>query len=681
MNDLRDESSLYLRQHADNPVDWQPWCETALETARESDRPILLSIGYSACHWCHVMAHESFEDEATARIMNRLFVNIKVDREERPDLDRIYQLSHQLLTGRGGGWPLTVFLDPADLVPFFAGTYFPPERRYGMPAFRELLQAIHRWYGENRQELGEQSARLRSALESIQAAPRDMPHGADEPFTQEVCEQAVQQIRSRFDPVHGGFGGAPRFPQAPLLEAVAALGREPAFKDLEERLEFSLERMALSGLRDHLDGGFFRYCVDGAWTIPHFEKMLYDNAMLLPLYAEGARRWNNTLLAATAEGIAGWLQDEMRQPSGGYAASIDADADGEEGGFHVWQAEQIDAGLDDSVSPLFRRAYGLDDGPNFEGRAWHLQRRKSAADLGDEFGLTEAEVEQQLAAARERLREIREERVHPTRDNKQLTSWNALLAGGLVRAARALGREDWLDRAAEILDFIRRELWQDGRLLAVFNAGEARFAAYLDDYAWLLSALLDYLSVRWEPVRLAFAMELAETLLERFEDLDAGGFFFSDASIQVPITRSMIFQDDATPAGNAGAILALNRLGRLVGEPRFTAAADRCLQRAGARLKESPLAHAGLLPALQDAVRPPPHLVIGGSDADATASLKQWVEANYRVDCFLIGPPDRSLPGILAGYGTAQPVSAWLCHGMRCLPPVQTRAELEPLLE
>ena len=680
MNHLSNESSLYLRQHADNPVDWRPWCEAALETARESDRPILLSIGYSACHWCHVMAHESFEDEATARIMNRLFVNIKVDREERPDLDRIYQLSHQLLTGRGGGWPLTVFLDPADLVPFFAGTYFPPERRFGMPAFPELLQAIHQWYGEHRHELGEQNARLQSALESIQAAPDGAAEIADEAFAKAVFERGADQVRSRFDPVHGGFGGAPRFPQAPLLEAVAALGREPASKDMQKHLEFSLEKMALSGLRDHLDGGFFRYCVDGSWTIPHFEKMLYDNAMLLPLYAEGARRWDNALLAATAEGIAGWLQDEMRQPSGGYAASIDADAGGEEGGFHVWQGEQVDACLDDSVGPLFRRAYGLDEGPNFEGRAWHLQRRKSSMELSDEFGLTETEVEARLGAARERLREVREARVHPTRDDKQLTSWNALLAGGLVRASTALDRGDWLDRAAEILDFIRRELWQDGRLMAVFNAGEARFDAYLDDYAWLLSALLDYLSARWEPARLTFAMELAEALLERFEDAADGGFFFSDASVQVPITRSMIFQDDATPAGNAGAILALNRLGRLVGETRYTAAADRCLQRAAARLKDSPLAHAGLLPALQDAVRPPPHLVIGGSDGDAGASLKRWVETNYRVDCFLVGSPDQSLPGILAEYSSAEPVTAWLCRGMRCLPPVRTRAELEPLL-
>jgi uncharacterized protein YyaL (SSP411 family) len=680
MNRLRNESSLYLRQHADNPVDWQPWCESALESARSLDRPILLSIGYSACHWCHVMAHESFEDEDTAEVMNRLFVNIKVDREERPDLDRVYQLSHQLLTGRGGGWPLTLFLDPFDHAPFFAGTYFPPERRHGLPAFREILEAIHQWYGEHRHELGQQNARLREALESLHTAPPDTAAPLDESQAAPVFERAAKQLRSRFDPVHGGFGGAPRFPQAPLLEAVAALAREAGCEDLQQPLEFTFEKMALSGLRDHLDGGFFRYCVDNTWTIPHFEKMLYDNAMLLPLYAEGARRWDNPLLAAAADGIAGWLQEEMLQPSGGYAASIDADADGEEGGFHVWRAGEVDACLDGLGRRLFFRAYGLDQAPNFEGRAWHLQRRASAAELGREFEMPETEVEAHLGAVRERLREIRAARIHPTKDDKQLASWNALLAGGFVRAARALGREDWLDRAAGILDFIQRDLWREGHLLAVFNAGEARFDAYLDDYAWLLDALLDYLSARWEPDRLAFGMQLADALLARFEDPDRGGFHFSDASVDVPLTRSMIFQDDATPAGNAGAIRALNRLARLLGEPRYASAAERCLRRATPQLRESPLAHASLLVALQDTVRPVPHLVIGGEDAEAAASLKGWVENGYRVDCFLIGPTDPNLPGQLSGYRTEAPVSAWLCRGMRCLPPAHSRAELKSLL-
>jgi len=680
MNRLGNEPSLYLRQHADNPVHWQPWDDEALQAARDSGRPILLSIGYSACHWCHVMAHESFEDPATADLMNRLFVNIKVDREERPDLDRVYQLAHQLLTGRGGGWPLTVFLDPTDQVPFFAGTYFPLARRYGMPAFREVLQAVHNWYTENRDEVGAQNDKLRAAVESIQGAGAGAALPADEDRAEQILRTAAEQLAARHDPDNGGYGGAPKFPQAPLLEAVAALAGSPAGAGLAGQLEFTLGRMAASGLRDHLDGGFFRYCVDGSWTIPHFEKMLYDNAMLLPLYAEGARRWGNPELEAAARGIADWLLSEMHAPGEGYAASIDADAGGHEGGFHVWRADEIESLLEPAEWPLFRRAYGLDLPPNFEGHAWHLQRRCGSAELAAEFGLPEDQVESLLARARRRLRREREARVHPTRDDKRLASWNALLAGGFARAGKALGEAEWIDRAEEILAFIQRALWTGDGLLAVYHAGSTRFAAYLDDYAWLLRALLDLLSARWSERWLGFAVEVADALLRRFEEQVAGGFYFSDASVEVPIARGMPFGDDATPAGNAVAILALNRLAHLLGEPRYAEAAERCLVRGLPRVAESPLGHASLLLALQDAVRPPPHLVIGGADADAGRALQQWAESRYRVDCYLVGSATAGLPGVLSGYGSAQPVTAWLCEGMRCLPPVGTREELEALM-
>jgi uncharacterized protein len=590
-NRLGHESSLYLRQHADNPVHWQPWDPAALDSARRQDRPILLSIGYSACHWCHVMAHESFEDAATAEVMNRLFVNIKVDREERPDLDRIYQLAHQLLTGRGGGWPLTVFLDPQDHLPFFAGTYFPRERRYGMPAFRELLEAIDKWYRENREELQGQNAKLQQALESIQGGAGQPGQPADLDEAQTLFARGAGQALARFDPVHGGFGGAPRFPQAPLLEVLAAISDDETHKepggDLGDALRFTLRKMAQSGLRDHLDGGFFRYCVDATWTIPHFEKMLYDNAMLLPLYAEGARRWDDNLLRSAAAGIADWLEREMLQPSGGFAASIDADAGGEEGAFHVWRDDEVAACLEDTNPgaglQLFRRAYGLDRPANFENRAWHLQRQADTDELAGAFDLAADEVEALLETARATLRERRESRVHPTLDDKRLTAWNALLAGGLVRAGMALDREDLLDRAEDVFRFLRRELWTGEYLLAVYNAGQARFAAYLDDYAWLLRALLDALRARWRREWLDFAIELAEALLQRFEDSARGGFFFSDAAVEVPITRSMIFQDDATPGGQrdgragpesprppAGRA-ALRRSGRTLPAPRAAA--------------------------------------------------------------------------------------------------------------
>jgi uncharacterized protein YyaL (SSP411 family) len=679
MNRLQGEASLYLRQHADNPVNWQPWDDEALQSARDSGRPILLSIGYSACHWCHVMAHESFEDEATAEVMNRLFVNIKVDREERPDLDRVYQLSHQLLTGRGGGWPLTVFLDPRDLVPFFAGTYFPRDRRYGMPAFREVLAAIDEWYRNNEEERLQQSAKLRAAVDSIQGDGAG-PDAAGEVNAEAILLRSAEQLRSRFDPANGGFGGPPRFPQAPLLEAVAALAERPACEDLARSLEFSLDRMARSGLRDHLDGGFFRYCVDATWTIPHFEKMLYDNAMLLPLYAEGAKRWDNATLRESAEGIADWLQTTMRQQPGGYAASIDADAGGEEGGFHVWTPEEVESCLDGAELALFRRAYGLDQPPNFENRAWHLQRAVSTAVLCKEFELDEASVEAALERSREILRSKRESRQHPTLDDKRLTAWNALLAGGFVRAARALQRDDWLDRAEEIFSFLRSELWRDGVLYAVFNNGESRFRAYLDDHAWLLNALLDFLAARWDPAWLEFAVDLGDALLDRFEDPARGGFYFSDEAVEVPVTRSMIFQDDATPSGNGIAIIALNRLGRLLGEPRYTTAAERSLARAARLLEESPLAGATLLLALMDAASPPAKVVIAGTDRETRDSMKAWVEGRYQVDCYVVGPEVDTLPGMLREFRSTRPVKAWVCQGTRCLPPVETREEVERLM-
>ena len=684
MNRLSEESSLYLLQHAENPVHWHPWCDAALDAAREKDRPILLSIGYSACHWCHVMAHESFEDEETARLMNDLFINIKVDREERPDLDRIYQLSHQLLTGRGGGWPLTVFLDPIEHIPFFAGTYFPPEPRYGMPSFRDLLSRVRQWYDQNRAEVMGQNSKLREAITAINQPM--VASGPEAAGNREVVilEAATQQLLSRHDPVNGGYGDAPKFPQAPLLSAVSALGShasETGGALLAKSLEFTLETMARSGLRDHLDGGFFRYCVDATWTIPHFEKMLYDNAMLLPLYAEGAKRWDSPVMKEAAEGIASWLQASMRHETGGYSASIDADAGGEEGSFHVWHKDEIGELLPEPSRQIFCKSYGLDQAPNFEGKAWHLVRQRSVGELAKASGDSELLIEQALEKARSVLVSVREKRVHPALDRKRLTSWNALLAEGFVRAGRVLGRDDWLESADQIIQFIYREAWDGERLFAVYNAGEAKFEAYLDDYAWLLNAIMLFLQARWKDEYLHFATLLGDALLTRFQDPEHGGFFFSDAAVEVPIARSMIFQDDATPAGNAIAVSALQKLGVLTGELQYTDAAQRCLARGMDLLGQSPLACASLLPVLQESVNPRPHIIISGTDARQCEELKQWVNTGYQVDCYVIGQAKDSLPGILSEYRSSEPVTAWVCHGMQCMPPAESREALEQRLK
>jgi uncharacterized protein YyaL (SSP411 family) len=671
MNRLAQSSSLYLQQHADNPVAWHPWDETALAAARSGGKPILLSIGYSACHWCHVMAHECFEDPATAQRMNELFVNIKVDREERPDLDRVYQLCHQLLTGRGGGWPLTVFLDPQDLAPFFAGTYFPPQPRHGLPAFPDLLVKLRQWFDQHRDELAAQNEQLAEAVASLQRGSESgQPPGLD------VLDSAHGPLRRNFDARHGGFGAAPKFPQAPLLALVQSLAMGAPAGDpagTGHMLRDSLTRMALSGLRDHLDGGFFRYAVDESWTIPHFEKMLYDNAMLLPLYAEVAAHWDDRFLAQAADGIVSWLTGAMRQDNGGFSASIDADAAGVEGGFHLWQPEQVEALLEPEEYREVAAMYGLLGPANFEGRSWHLLRRD---------GQPHADPP---AAALHKLAAARDGRVAPVTDTKQLTSWNALCIEGLARAGMALDRPGWLELAEQALAFIRRELWHDGRLYAVFADGRAQFPAYLDDYAGLLHAILSVMESRWLPGHLEWANSLADALLERFNDSEQGGFFLSSADTEVPIHRLQPRQDDALPSGNGVAVRALLRLGHLTGEQRFLDAASGALAAAGDDITRYPLAHASLLLALQEFHTPPTQVIVTGGSPDERAALQAAARSagggRLRVHCYAIGPDGGPLPGILGALDREGSAVAMVCRGLQCLPAVSDAEELARLIE
>jgi len=671
MNRLSQSSSLYLRQHAENPVHWRPWDEAALAAARSGGKPILLSIGYSACHWCHVMAHECFEDPAIAQLMNDGFVNIKVDREERPDLDRIYQLCHQLLTGRGGGWPLTAFLDPEDLAPFYVGTYFPPQPRHGLPAFSDLLEKLREWFDENRAGLADQSQRLVEAIAGLQRAS-----GSETPPAIELLDSAQGQLRRNYDARHGGFGGAPKFPQAPLLALVQSLARDAAAGDpagTGHMFRDTLTRMALSGLRDHLDGGFFRYTVDESWSIPHFEKMLYDNAMLLPLYAEAAAKWDDGFLAATARGIVEWLSRAMRHENGGYSASIDADAGGEEGAFHLWQRAEVEDLLDPDEYRQFATMFGLTGPPNFEGRSWHLLRRD---------GQPQAALPEN---ALHKLAGVRAGRVAPVTDTKQLTSWNALCVEGLARAGIALQRPEWLDLAEQALAFLQGELWRDDELYAVFADGRAQFPGYLDDYAGLLHATLSLLQARWRPDWLAMACWLGDALLERFSDAEHGGFFFSAAGAEAPIHRLQPRQDDALPAGNGVAVRALLQLGGLTGEQRYLDAARRALAAASHDISNYPLAHATLLLALREFHAPPPQVIITGPDRERRAALRHAAEtasgARLRVHCYEIGPDDGPLPGVLGALNAGDAAVAMVCSGVQCLPPVEDPEELARLLE
>ena len=588
MNRLKAESSPYLLQHADNPVDWHPWDERALRDARESGRPILLSVGYSACHWCHVMAHESFEDGATAAVMNELFVNIKVDREERPDLDKVYQTSHQLLTRRAGGWPLTVFLTHDELLPFFAGTYFPKAARFGMPAFTDLLRNVAAYYAGRREEARGNGRSVQEMLERI-AAP-------DAAFAGELGEQpltgAVGQMHSAFDPVHGGAQGAPKFPRPADMELLIRRAAQPGSGQAREMLETTLDAMAAGGLNDHLGGGFFRYSVDARWEIPHFEKMLYDNAALLSAYSLAWQLTGKQRYAEVANATAGWLLRDMRHEGGAFFAALDADSEGEEGLYYLWTPDEAKTLLGEGAYDAFAKHYGLDGRPNFEESRWHLVERP-ATDAGD------AGADSDLAGARQTLLEARDGRERPMRDDKLLTAWNAMAVRALAIAGRCLERPDLTAAAEQAADFIIAEMMGGERLLACWTAGRAQGEGFLDDYAFFIDALLELGGERQ-----ATAEALAQTLLDRFEDGENGGFFFTSPAHEQLIHRPRSLSDDAIPSGAAVAARALLRLSQVTPGMRYAAAAERTLRSGWRQMSRHPLSHTALCLTLDEWLRP-----------------------------------------------------------------------------
>jgi uncharacterized protein YyaL (SSP411 family) len=681
-NRLAGETSPYLLQHADNPVDWYPWGEEAIAQARAQDKPILLSIGYSACHWCHVMAHESFEDAATAAVMNRLFVNVKVDREERPDLDRVYQLAHQVLTQRGGGWPLTLFLAPDDLTPFFAGTYFPREPRYGMPAFAELLERVAAFYRDQRADLRRQNEALRGVFaDLVPPAPAE-----DRALSSLPLESARRDLERTFDGQYGGFGGAPKFPHAGAIERLlrewhaSAEGPQPDLKALY-MATLSLTRMAEGGLFDQLGGGFCRYSVDPFWMIPHFEKMLYDNGLLLALYAQAAVATGDPLFGRTARDIAAWALREMRAPDGGFYAALDADSEGHEGKFYVWRREEVQALLTAHEYPLFARRYGLDRDPNFEG-AWHLHCFVPLPQAARELGIEPARAGTLLESGRAKLLAAREQRVRPGRDDKVLTGWNGLMMRGLALAGRALADSKLTDAACAAADFLRAHCWRDGVLYAAWKDGQARFPAYLDDHAYLLDALLELLQSRFRAQDLAFARELADALLAGFADRERGGFWFTAEGRDPPLHRPKSFADDATPAGNGVAAAALARLGWLLGETRYLDAAEATLRGGWESLSRAPQAHTALLNALEEYLEPVEIVVIRG-EAGMIAEWSRALGAIYAPRRMVVAVPAgvAVLPDALAAKAPRGPAVAYLCRGPVCSEPVDSLPGLLGMLQ
>ena len=676
-NRLAGEMSPYLQQHASNPVDWHPWGEEALAKARAADKPILLSIGYSACHWCHVMAHESFEDDATAAVMNRLFVNVKLDREERPDLDKVYQLAHQVLTQRGGGWPLTMFLAPDDLTPFFGGTYFPKEARYGMPAFTDLLERVAAFYRDERDAVRRQNASLRGVFgELVPPAP-----AAGAALSREPLDAARRDLETSFDPRFGGFGGAPKFPHPASIERLlrdwqrSAAAPDPDLKALY-MATLTLKRMADGGLFDQLGGGFCRYSVDAYWMIPHFEKMLYDNGPLLALLAQASVATGDDFFRTKALETARWALTEMRAPGGGFFSALDADSEGHEGRFYAWRRDEVAALLTPDEYRVFARRFGLDREPNFEG-AWHLHTFVELAQVAEQSGLDAATTAALVDSARAKLLAARAARVRPGLDDKLLTGWNALLVRGLAISGRLLGVPAHVDAAAAAVDFIRSHCWQDGVLMAAWKDGQARFPAYLDDHAYLLDALLELMQSRFRVADLELARALAEALLERFVDRERGGFWFTAAGRDPPMHRPKGFADEATPAGNGIAALALARLGWLLGETRYLDAAERTLKAGLASMTRAPQAHAAMLNALDEYLEPGAIVVIRG----LTAQLAEWTAAlasSYAPSRMSIAIPAdvAGLPDALASKKARDGTVAYVCRGPQCSEPVAEPAAL-----
>jgi uncharacterized protein YyaL (SSP411 family) len=678
-NRLAHETSPYLLQHASNPVDWHPWGEEALAKAQREQKPILLSIGYSACHWCHVMAHESFEDSHTAAVMNELFVNVKVDREERPDIDKIYQLAHQVLTRRGGGWPLTMFLTHDDQRPFFGGTYFPDTPRHGMPAFTELLQRVAEYYRERQDDIRKQNESLMEVYADLVPEP-----ARDTKLDAAPIQQARNALAQDFDKQFGGFGGAPKFPHPMTIELLLRCWRATAGEEQPDLQSLymaglTLTRMGEGGIYDQLGGGFSRYSVDMYWMIPHFEKMLYDNGPLLANYAHVAVATGDPLYSRIANETADWMIRDMQSPRGAFWSTLDADSEGHEGRFYVWDTAELGQLLTPAQYRAIEQRFGLEGTPNFEGE-WHLHVHRSIDDVAAALQIPPAEATALLDSARRVLLDTRNRRVWPGRDEKILTAWNGLAIRGLAIAARVLQRPELADAATRAVDFVRNELWSNSRLLAVYKDGRARFPAYLDDHAFLLHGLLELLETRWRGADLEFAVSIADALLEHFEDRNNGGFFFTADDQEALIHRPKSYADEATPAGNGIAAFALNRLGYLLGETRYIDAAERTLRAAWPSVTRYPHGHAAILVALEEFLTPPTIIILRGEQSEITSWQRELNKVYAPRRIVLAVPSDAAtLPAAIAEKTVQEESVAYICRGTVCSEPIKSLSALVAL--
>ena len=604
-NRLAGASSPYLLQHADNPVDWYEWGPEALAEAARTDRPILLSIGYAACHWCHVMAHESFEDAGTARVMNAHFVNIKVDREERPDLDSIYMQAVQAITGHGG-WPMTMFLTP-DGIPFYGGTYFPPEDRHGMPSFQRVLVSVSEAWKHRRDEVMKGATSLRGIY-----AAAEGPTIGDRALSASRLDDTLRAMRSWFDQEHGGFGGAPKFPQTQVLDALLRFHRRTGDAESLAHVRFSVEQMVAGGIHDQIGGGFHRYTVDGAWQVPHFEKMLYDNALLVRLAVDLWQVTQDPAHRAVAEATVRWLAREMTDPLGGWYASLDADSEGQEGRFYVWSLAEFRAVAGDDAA-VAEAHWGLTAGGNFEGaNIPHVAR--SLAAVADSLGIAEDEAEVRLERARAALYTHRAHRVWPGRDEKVLAGWNGLMLRAVADGARLLGDDAWRALAVANGTFLRDQMVRDGRVFRSWRNGHASIPGFLEDHAAVALGFLALYDLTGEASWLAEALRLAETTVRYFWDAEAQAFFDTAHDAERLVTRPRDVTDNAIPSGTSQAIELQTEVARRTGDPTAHHRAHYALSTLAMPMQKSPLAFGHLLGVAERFIHGAPAGAICGPD-------------------------------------------------------------------
>jgi uncharacterized protein YyaL (SSP411 family) len=678
-NRLAQETSPYLLQHAHNPVDWYPWGEEALERARHEDRPILLSIGYSACHWCHVMERESFENADIARLMNENFVSIKVDREERPDLDSIYMTAVQGMTGQGG-WPMTVFLTPEG-APFYGGTYFPPDDRGGMPGFPRVLLSVAEAYRTKRDEIRQSGEQIRDFLERQTRLQNEQ-----QALAPEILDVAFSALRNQFDGKNGGFGGAPKFPQPMIVELLLRTYLRAGDPRALSMAELTLEKMARGGMYDQLGGGFHRYSVDNVWLVPHFEKMLYDNAQLAAVYLHAFQLSGDPLYRRICEETLDYVLREMTSPQGGFYSTQDADSEGVEGKFFVWTPDEITSALGEPDARVFMSYYGVRPGGNFEGRSI-LFVPHSAEAVAESLDLSQDAMQAGLERGRRKLFEVREQRVKPGRDEKILTAWNGLMLRAFAEAAAALGRDDYLRAAEANAAFVLAHLKEGERLLRTYKDGRAKLNGYLEDYSFLADGLLALyeasLDARWYQA----ARGLAETMLDQFWDAEQGAFFDTARSHEQLVTRPRDVFDNATPSGTSVAVDVLLRLAILADEQRYREIAETVLRSLAEPMARMPTGFGRLLSSLDfDLAAHKEVAIVGDPGAPDTRALLAVVREGYRpntVVALASGPDDplaSELPLLADRPRLDSRATAYVCEHYACQSPTTDPAELEQQL-